>query len=97
MALCSTVSRNDFLSQVIKPRLLQENDLLFDYDNLRACLDPTNEINDEEPAEKAENKVLDDEHYTLINLVGYNNLFNYKYNEGFIFLSGILLGFSDWP
>lgn len=57
MALCSTLSRGDLLSQVIKPRLLQETDLLFDYDNLRGCLDPTNEINDEEPAGKAESKV----------------------------------------
>ena len=57
MALCPTLSRDEFLSGAIKPRLLQEKDLLFDYDNLRACLDPTNEIKDDEPAEKIESKV----------------------------------------
>lgn len=58
MALCPTLSKSDFLSQIIKPKLLQEKDLLFDYDNLRTCLDPTNEINDEEPTEKVETKVI---------------------------------------
>ena len=51
------MAKGDFLSRVIKPKLLQEKDLLFDYDNLRPCLDPTNEINEDEPADKAETKV----------------------------------------
>lgn len=57
MAICPTMAKGDFLSRVIKPKLLQEKDLLFDYDNLRTCLDPTNEINEGEPADKAETKV----------------------------------------
>ena len=57
MALCPILLRDEFLSRSIKPRLLQEKDLLFDYDNLRACLDPTNEIKDDEHAEKIISKV----------------------------------------
>jgi len=66
MALCSTLTRSDFLSQVTKPRLLQQKDLIFDYDNLKACLDPTNELQEDEPSEKmVENKVF----YTILDRV----------------------------
>jgi len=82
MALCSTLTRTDFLSQVTKPRLLQEKDLIFDYDNLKACLDPTNQLQEDEPSEKStETKVIP---------------FNQSDLQMFIpFISGILLGFLN--
>ena len=59
MALRSTLTRSEFLSQVTKPWLIQQKDLIFDYDNLKACLDPTNEFKEDEPSENAvETKVL---------------------------------------